>query len=125
MRILLTNEQVLVCSALRRWLEQESDFEVVGEATKVTNLVDQVQETKPHLLLLDWELPGLLANELFESLRILQHPPKIVAFSSRPGTFEEAIAVGADAFLSKEDSLEKLLSTLRTVGGRAPVSLAE
>lgn len=48
MRILLTNEQVLVCSALRRWLEQESDFEVVGEATEVTNLVPRVQETKPH-----------------------------------------------------------------------------
>jgi len=133
MRIFLADDQAKVCSALRLLLEQEPGLSVVGEAAEAKDLLAQVQRTRPDLVLLDWELPGLRAprsstpsagsgissgQRLLAALHSLSCRPKVIALSGHLEAREEALAAGADAFVSKGDPPERLLTTLRTVSVR-------
>jgi DNA-binding NarL/FixJ family response regulator len=120
MRVLLTSKRKRTRSALKRLLEQESELNVVCSAASAREVLVGVQETRPDLVLLDWELPDLRATDLLPSLRSLSHSLKVVAFSKTGGAGQEALAAGADAFVSRESPQEWLLITLRTVGGLSP-----
>jgi len=113
MRVLLADDQPKVRSALRLLLEQDPDMNVVGEATKAEELLAQVGATHPDLLLLDWELPGLQpADPLLPVLRALCPHLSVIALSGRPEVYRAALAAGADAFVSKGDPPERLLSAV-------------
>ncbi len=122
MRVLLTNGKIQGCSALRRLLEQESELIVVGEVVQVEDLLAQVRETQPDLVLLDWELPGLRGADLLLALHALC-PLKVVVFSKRKEARQQALSAGADAFASKREPQEWLLTMLRKVGGLSPCFL--
>ena len=64
MRVLLADDHPRVRSALRLILEQEPNFQVVGETADATGLLLAVNEKAPDLVLLDWELPGLPVAQL-------------------------------------------------------------
>lgn len=55
-------------------------------------------------------------QRLLSALHSLGCPLKIIALSGHLEAREEALGAGADAFVSKGDPPERLLSTLRTVG---------
>jgi DNA-binding NarL/FixJ family response regulator len=115
MRVLLADDQTRVRSALRLLLEQEQGISVVGEAAEVENLLVQVEATQPDLVLLDWELPGLRTDDWLSTLRTLCPRLKVIALSGQPEARRAALAAGADAFVSKGDPPERLLTTLYAV----------
>jgi DNA-binding NarL/FixJ family response regulator len=96
---------------------------VVGEAAEAEDLLAQLKATRPDLMLLDWELPGLaLANSVGSEKRLLSvlhvfYPNlRVIALSGRPEAHQAALAAGVDAFVSKGDPPERLLTTLRAMG---------
>lgn len=113
MRILVADDQAKVRSAMRLLFEQDQDIHVLGEAVDATGLLDWVNVVCPDLVLLDWELPGRDMGELLDAVRGNCSRVKVVALSGRPEARREAIAAGADGFVSKGDPPERLLDTLR------------
>lgn len=122
MRVLVADDQAKVRSAIRLLLEQAADIKVLGEAVDATGLLDWVSVVCPDLVLLDWELPGCDAEELLGAIRGTCSRVKVVAMSGRPHAREEAVAAGADAFVSKGDPPECLLEAVRACahGGEEP-----
>jgi len=112
MRVLVADDQVKVRSALRVLLGQHLNWEVVGETGEAAQLSVQICDTRPDVVLLDWELPGLVLDGAFSVFRARFPDTKIVALSGRPEACQEALAAGVDAFVSKMDSPERLLDTL-------------
>jgi DNA-binding NarL/FixJ family response regulator len=120
-RVLLADGHVKVRAALRLLLEQEPGLTVVGEAATARDLFAQVRRIRPDLVLLDWELPGLQAihpspepgEPVLPALRYLCRPLKVIALSGHLEACEEALAAGADAFVSKGDPPERLIAALR------------
>jgi CheY-like chemotaxis protein len=112
MKILLADDNPEVRSALRLLLEQEPLLAVVMEVADSQTLLVHVSETCPMVLLLDWELPGLQTSGFINLLR--SHCPriKVIALSSRFEARQEALAAGMDAFVSKAEPPEKILSTV-------------
>jgi DNA-binding NarL/FixJ family response regulator len=120
MYVLLAGDLERERRALKQLLEQDSELNVVGEATEAAALLAQLQESRPDLVLLEWGLPGLRADKLLPALRCLARPVKIVVFGERAETHQQALAAGADAFVSKQEPAEELLNTVRAVGGLSP-----
>jgi len=113
MRIVVGDRDVRVRSALRMLLREEPGVTLVGESSDLPSLVAQVKELKPDLILLDWELPGRPAAALLLARERLEYKPRVIVFSARPESREVILAAGADAFVSKGDPPEALLSAFR------------
>jgi DNA-binding NarL/FixJ family response regulator len=120
MYVLLADDQTKERTSLRRLMAQEPELRVVGEVTEAQDLLAQAQVIHPDIVLLDWELPGLEGTDMLPSLHCLGWPMKVVAYSERAEARQEALAAGADAFVSRDEPLEWLLITLHSVAGLSP-----
>ena len=112
MRIFIADDQSSVRSALCCLLEQEPGLVVVGQVSRWRDLSRRVRSSNADLLLLDWELPGLVAADL---ARLLQPLAKVIVLSSRPESRQAALSAGADAFVSKSDAPECVLEAIHSV----------
>lgn len=119
MRVLLADDQAWLRSAVRLLLEQEPDVEIIGEAAEVRGLLVKAEATHPHLVLLDWELPGSshsgAGRQIVRALHAICPHIHIIVLSGRPEAGHPALAAGADYFVSKADPPEVLLAALRKV----------
>ena len=113
MRVLLADDRAEIRSGLRLLLDQEPDLEVAGEVAEIDGLLALTRETRPDVILLDWELAGLLIAQHLPLLRSFRPGLRIIALSERPESRQAALASGADAFVSKGDQPEHLLIALR------------
>ena len=113
MRILLADDQPNVRFALRVLLERQPGLAVVGEATDRNDLMDRVEMTLPDVVLLGWELPGLVSMGSLSPLRHIRPDLLVIALSGRAEARLAALSAGADAFVSKGDPPERLLAAIR------------
>jgi len=122
MRVLVADDQAEVRSAMRFLLEHEPHLHIVGEAGDATELTNRLRNHCPDLVLLDWELPGLDAHELFSGMHGTCSDLVVIALSGRPEARQAALDAGASAFVSKGDPPERLLAAIRSAvdGGKPP-----
>src|SRR3974390_2702424 len=62
-RCLLVDDHTLFRQGVRRLLESESDFEVVGESADAGDAVEKARELRPDIVLMDIGMPGLSSFE--------------------------------------------------------------
>ena len=122
-RVLIVDDSFVVRAILADLATSDPTFVVVGEAENGRVAVEKTKETKPDLVLLDIEMPGLdgitVAAELRDQApwcRIL-----IVTTFGRPGYLRRAMDAGVAGFLVKDTPAEDLAQVVRKVhaGGRA------
>lgn len=114
-RVILADDKSQVRQALQILLDQELNMVVVGEASDAESLLLQTRTNLPDLVLLDWQLPGLSPRDSLSSLRITCPNLQVIALSDWPGGQRQALTAGANAFVSKVDSPERLLNTLHAM----------
>lgn len=114
MKILLADDNPEVRSALRLLLEQEPLMALVMEVTDTPALLVHLSKDCPMVVLLDWELPGLHRSDVMMVVRSRCPETKIIALSSKFEARQEALAARVDAFVSKSEPPERILSTLRS-----------
>jgi DNA-binding NarL/FixJ family response regulator len=114
MRILLADKQPQVRFALRVLLERQSGYEVVGEAVNTDDLLSQTKISRPDLVLLDWDLPGLAKIGSIAPLK--RHCPHlfVAVLSGRLEARHAALSAGADTFVSKSEPPEILLAAIKS-----------
>ncbi len=120
LKILIGDAQPRVRFGLRLLLEQQPSWRVAGEAADAQVLLALIFGGCPDLVLLDWELPGMPAEELLSVLRQACPHLKIVFMSGRAELRQAALQAGANVFAYKADPPEKLLGLIRELtGGKA------
>jgi DNA-binding NarL/FixJ family response regulator len=116
-RVLLADDERLIRDGFRRLLELASDLQVVGEAAHGEEALSLVAKTKPEVLLLDVRMPRLDGLGVLDALREQVESPACLVLT----TFDdsalllEAARRGAHGFLSKDVSLEELVSAIRAL----------
>jgi DNA-binding NarL/FixJ family response regulator len=102
-------------SALRRLL-LDLKMEVVGEATDWSSTLAQVPVCRADMLLVEWDLLPGRPNAALEELReICPTALVIVLISHLEARQQAALSAGADAFISKDETPERVAEHLRTV----------
>ena len=117
-RVLIAEDEALIRLDLKEMLEEEG-YVVVGEVGDGQAAVDQAQQLRPDLVILDVQMPvldGLAAAEQIAAARIA---PVIVltAFSQRE-LVERARDAGAMAYLVKPFSKNDLVPAIEVAVGR-------
>jgi CBS domain-containing protein len=115
MHILLADDQPQVRSALRLLLEHEAEIQKIDEVTNAQDLLAHAQTNHLDLILLDWELPGLSSRNVLPALRECSPDLSVIALSGRLEARQMALDAGADAFVSKGEPPEHLLTELRKI----------
>jgi DNA-binding NarL/FixJ family response regulator len=115
LRILIADHQPAVRSAVRLLLKETLGLDIAGEAADYQGLLALLDSLRPDIILIDLELPGWSAADLFETLHGLDRQPGVIVLGTHPESARAALAAGADAFVSKIDPPKRLLTAIRAL----------
>src|SRR3989442_5590812 len=116
-RVLIVDDHLAVREGLRSLIDPDPDFEVVGEAGDGNEAAEKALELQPDLILLDNSMPGLTGLEVARILRTNLPTAKIVFLTLDAGIHDLALATGAAAHVSKDQSPQEVLRVIRTAAG--------
>lgn len=115
--VLLADDQSMVRTGLRMILEAEPDLAVVGEASDGVEAVALARRTRPHLVLMDIQMPHL--DGITATRRVLESCPStrvlMLTTFDRSQLVYDALLAGASGFLLKDAPSERLVSGIRAV----------
>lgn len=104
-----------VLEALHLVLEQQTDFEIIGEARSAESLLAHACKLSPDTILLDWNLPRFHPQRLIPALRECCPVAKLVALSVKPEHENLTREYGMDGFISKQLPPEAFLASLNVI----------
>ena len=113
-RVYLADAQHEERSALRLLL-LDLNMEVVGESADWSTTLDQAPATSLDMLLVDWDLlPDDMGVQSLAELRLAcPNAIVVVLISHLDARHQAAISAGADAFISKGETPERVAERLR------------
>lgn len=115
--LVLADDHELMRKGLRALLEEQADFEVVGEAANGHEAVQLARKFKPDVVLMDLAMPEL--NGLEATRQILHTHPKarIVALTLHADVrmVDRSFRAGIRGYLLKEAAFDELEQAIRTV----------
>jgi DNA-binding NarL/FixJ family response regulator len=117
MRVVIADDHRLILDGVRRALESDGGFEIVGETQNGTEVLNLVEQMKPDLVVLDVRMPERDGLECLDELRERFPEVKVVMLSAStsPDLVETALRRGASAYVVKSVDPADLPSTLRQV----------
>ncbi len=114
-RILVVDDHEFTRRGLKAFLAPYTDYQVVGEAQNGQEAVQWVSANAVDVVIMDINMPLMNGLQAIQHIRQLKLPVKIIAWSISPSNRSAALAAGADAFVSKVESPEALLTALAAV----------
>jgi DNA-binding NarL/FixJ family response regulator len=114
-RVLVVDDEPMVCAHLTTILGSAADIEVVDQAYDGAAAVDAVLRHQPDVVLMDLRMPGVDGLTAIERIAAFRRPPVIVALT----TFDadqyvfRALNAGAAGFLLKSTPPEDLIDLVR------------
>jgi DNA-binding NarL/FixJ family response regulator len=118
-RVLLVDDSPVIHTSAGRLLASSPGVEVVGHAFSGSEAMGQTDRTRPDLVVMDLEMPGM--NGLEATRRLLARPgaPRVIIMSlhDEPEYREAACEAGADEFVHKSELVQKLLPLISRLAG--------
>ncbi|MGE7926416.1 response regulator transcription factor [Lysinibacillus xylanilyticus] len=116
-RVLIAEDQQMLRGALTSLLSFEPDIKVIAEVSDGQKAWEYIQQELPDVCVLDIEMPHLSGLELAEKIRQanLQCKVMIVTTFARPGYLQKAMDCEVHGYLLKDEPIDYLIETIRTV----------
>jgi len=115
--VVLADDHPVVLQGLRKLLESEPDFAILGEASDGLEALRLVEEQRPNVLVLDLMMPGM--NGLVLTREIAKRFPKtrclILSMHANEPYVVEALRNGAAGYVLKDATETDLLQAIREV----------
>jgi two-component system response regulator NreC len=114
-RIMIADDHKVVRAGLRLLLESEEGFEVVAEAGDIPDTERRVAAHRPHVLILDLNMPGEPSLSAIPRLRKKVPETRIVVLTMQndPAFAREALRAGALGYVLKEGADTELVQAVR------------
>lgn len=116
-RIVIADDHSLVRNGLRRILEQETDFKVIGEASDGDEALDSIRKLNPDVLLLDLAMPRTDGLQVLRELRLMPNSVMVVMLTAAidKNQINEAVRLGAHGVVMKTSAIDVLIKSIRCV----------
>ena len=116
-RITLSDDHPIMIAGLRNLIQQEPDFELVGEATNGTAALKLVREQKPDVAILDISMPEL--NGIMVARKLTEELPDVklmvLTLHEDRAYLRQALDVGVRGYVLKRSAAENLVQAIRAV----------
>jgi DNA-binding NarL/FixJ family response regulator len=114
-RVLICDDQEVVCEGLRVILSADSEIEVVGVAHHGREALEQIPQVQPDVVLMDLKMPimnGVQAtrrlHDSYPNIRVLV----LTTYDADEWVFD-AIRAGASGYLLKDSPREELVAAIK------------
>ncbi|WP_291651746.1 response regulator transcription factor [Clostridium sp.] len=115
MKLIIVDDDKLICKSLEVMLSKEEDIEVIGIASNGLEAMDLCKKENPDIILMDIRMPdvdGIQATHL-----IKKHYPKVrimmlTTFKDKQN-IQSALKAGAEGYLLKTDKISNIAKKLR------------
>ncbi len=116
-RVLIVDDHTVLRDTLRLLLEMNGEVEVIGEASDGRQAIDQAEQLKPDVVLMDTAMPGLNGIEATAVIRKRMPKVKVLVLSGygHEDQVRSALKAGASGYVLKSSSSDELLLAIRTV----------
>lgn len=124
-RVLICDDQFIVCEGLRAILRTSPGIEVVGVANDGYEALEKIPQTEPNVVLMDLKMPGMngvratqLIRDKYAHIRVLV----LTTYDADQWVFD-AIRSGASGYLLKDTPRAGLIEAIKgTAEGQTHVS---
>jgi len=116
-RIIIVDDHEVVRIGLRSLLDQYPQYEVVSEASNANEVIQQVDDLEPDIILMDIRLPGKSGIEACEEIKKKNPDIKILMLTSyaEDEMLFSAIKSGASGYILKQINSEGLIKSLEAI----------
>jgi DNA-binding NarL/FixJ family response regulator len=123
-RVLIVDDQTVVCEGLRAILSTAPHIEVVGVAHEGRAALDLLPTLKPDLVLMDLKMPGMNGIHATRAIREQYPHIRVLVLTTYDGDewVMDAIRSGADGYLLKDSTRGDIVAAIEgTVAGETHV----
>ena len=115
--IVLVDDHAVVRAGVRRLLEQEPLFEVIGETESGEKAYQIFGELKPDVMVMDLSMPGMGGLEAIRRILMRYEKAKIIVLSMHEDLSfaNQALKLGAKGYLIKNALADDLVKSIETV----------
>jgi two-component system response regulator NreC len=116
-RILLADDHTIVLQGLSRFLREQEDMEVVGQAKDGLTTLELARELSPDVVIMDISMPNLSGVEATRQIHKEKPNIKIIGLSMHAAKryVQEMYKAGACGYLLKDCDSDELMTAIRTV----------
>jgi len=124
--IVLVDDHAVVRAGVRRLLEQEALFEVIGEAESGEKAYQIFGELKPDVMVMDLSMPGMSGLEAIRRILMRHERARILVLTMHEDLSfaNQALKLGAKGYLIKNTLGDDLVKSIQTVS-RGEVFLSD
>jgi len=124
--IVLVDDHAVVRAGVRRLLEQEALFDVIGEAESGERAYHMFGELKPDVMVMDLSMPGMGGLEAIRRILMRHERARILVLTMHEDLSfaNQALKLGAKGYLIKNTLGDDLVKSIQTVS-RGEVFLSD
>jgi DNA-binding NarL/FixJ family response regulator len=115
--IMLADDHILVRQGIKKIIQEDNNMLVVGEAGDGIELLEMLEKKTPDLVILDISMPRLRGLEAAKQIKQLYPDIKVLILSMHRSKeyLHQALAIGVQGYLLKEDADVALFSAIEAV----------
>jgi DNA-binding NarL/FixJ family response regulator len=117
MKVFLVDDHAILREGLKLILNPLKGLEIIGETGDGKLALEQIDQLKPDLVILDISLPSLTGIELARNIRKYHPKIKIVILSRHDNEeyVQQLLKIGIHAYVLKDDAGEDLIRAIEAV----------
>ena len=117
--IFVADDHPIIREGLVMVLETQPDFQVIGQAANGQEVLNELSEANPDILIVDLEMPDKDGVAVIQELQARSHRAKIIVFTvhDTDERIVSAIRAGAKGYLLKGAGREEIFNAVRVVYG--------
>ncbi len=116
-RIVIADDHELIREGIKKLLELEDKFKIVGEASNGNEVIEIFKLFKPDLAILDINMPDKSGLEVLKIIKGIRNDVKVVllTINSDRKSLSTAIESGADGYILKDSDPRELSEILLSI----------
>lgn len=116
-RVMLADDHILMRQGIRQLLEFDDSIKIVGEVSNGEQCIDMIYKVKPHVLLLDINMPVKNGIEVLNEIRNKKLNIKVLILTvhNEIDYLLKAMDMGVNGYILKESDFSELKKAIDTV----------
>jgi DNA-binding NarL/FixJ family response regulator len=116
-KVVLTDDHLIVRNGLRTLIEDEEDIEIVAEAGDGEEAIERVKSFQPDIIMLDITMPGMTGIQAAEVIGKQFPQTRMIMLSMHENEHYilKSVEAGAMGYLLKDSSQDEILKAIRVV----------